>query len=341
MKLVIPVFIPHLGCPHDCLFCNQQKISGTAKVEETSIDSHFVTRVIQEWLSQTGPKNQYEEVQVAFYGGSFTCLPSSQQKKLLAQVVPFIEKGKVDSIRCSTRPDCVDTFTCDLLRQHHVTTVELGVQSLNDTVLQTSLRGHNSTQCQAAVELLQKYGFEVGIQLMLGLPGDTTKSLFETIVKTVALKPKFVRLYPLLVVKGSALEKLYLQGNFTPLTLGKAIVLAAHCYNRLKQAGIDVIRMGLQPSDSLDKNVLAGPHHPAFGEMVRSHLLFKELRKNLAQLKPEEKLEITVSPKDMSMVVGNKKRNISRLEQLGFGGRFTIIQDKTLPRNSRNYVICK
>lgn len=341
MKLVIPVFIPHLGCPHDCLFCNQQKISGAEKVEENSVTQTFVKRVIEEWLAKTAYNNQYDEVQVAFYGGSFTCLSTNQQKELLSQVAPFIEQGKVHSVRCSTRPDCVDANTCELLKQHHVTTVELGVQSLNDAVLQRAIRGHTGEQCKAAVALLQKHDFAVGMQLMLGLPGDTTKSLRETIAQTITLNPAFVRLYPLLVVKGSALEKMYVEGKYTPLSLGKAVVLAAHCYNNLKRAGIDVVRMGLQPSESLDKSVLAGPHHPAFGELVRSHLVLKELRRKLALLETEERLELTISPKDMSMVVGNKKKNIDRLNQLGFGGRFTIIQDKTLSRNSRRYAVCK
>ncbi len=334
MFLVIPIFIPHRGCPHDCLFCNQQKISGFDR-EDTSRPG--VAETIDEWLLRNKHRNQ---VQVAFFGGSFTCLPAGEQVKLLSVVQPYIERKKVDTIRISTRPDCIDPIICDLLKKYNVGVVELGVQSLSDTVLQKSLRGHTAQQSRDAFRLLKSSGVQVGFQLMPGLPGETTSSLLRGIDEVIILRPDFVRLYPALVVKDSGLEKLYLADKYRPLSMGKAIGLSARCYEKLTQAGIRVVRVGLQPSESLDKNVIAGPYHPAFGELVQSRLWLKKIQARLVLLESGQTLLIRISHKDMSAVVGGNKNNIKRLEKLGFSGRFTILQDKKMARGSIQYAVC-
>lgn len=329
--LVIPIFIAHRGCPHDCLFCNQQKISGSAR--NVDVD---VAGTIDAWLMRQGARS---EVQVAFYGGSFTCLPESEQVALLAAVAPSIAKKKVAAIRLSTRPDCIDATVCRRLQEYQVKVVELGAQSMGDAVLQKSLRGHSSTQIRQSLSLLKRYGIEVGLQLMPGLPGETSSSFLRGIETVIALKPDFVRLYPTLVVKDSGLETLYRTQAYRPLSLSKAVALTARCYQRLTVAGIRVIRMGLQPSASLEKSIIAGPYHPAFGELVQARLWFKKIRVRLAALEPFQQLSVYISPKDMSAVVGMKRQNIKRLEELGFAGRFTIVQKQDMARGSIEYVV--
>ncbi|GAB6193540.1 elongator complex protein 3 [Desulfocastanea catecholica] len=331
--LVIPIFIPHRGCPHDCLFCNQQKISGHDREEARP----SVALTIEVWLER---KKDRHQVQVAFFGGSFTCLQKSEQVAMLVEVQPYIVAGKVDTIRLSTRPDCIDPGVCALLKEYNVGVVELGVQSLSDAVLQNSLRGHSADATRNACRLLKAAGIQVGLQLMPGLPGETSASFLRGIDEVIALRPSFVRLYPALVVKESGLEKLYHDGRYRPLSLKKAIALTARCYQKLTEAGIGVVRMGLQPSALLEQNVVAGPYHPAFGELVHSRLWLKKIRAGLAALAPQQKLLIHISERDMSAAVGMNKQNTKRLEALGFSGRFTILPNKTMARGSLHYVVC-
>lgn len=334
-SLVIPIFIPHLGCPHDCLFCNQQKISGSKR---DSAQHPAIAETIEEWLQRQGAR---DSVQVAFYGGSFTCMDRALQEEMLAAVQPYLRSGRVDSIRCSTRPDCIDEASCQLLKRYGVTTVELGVQSFDDAVLQRARRGHSGLDAEKAFVLLHGSGIEVGIQLMPGLPGDTTGSFVQTIKKTIVLGPAMVRLYPCVVVQQSVLENVYHGGGFVPLSLKKSIAVCSYACNKLQRAGIQVIRMGLQPSDSLAASVVAGPYHPAFGELVQSRLWLQKLRARLARLREGEKLEVHVSHRDMSAIIGQKKNNLQRLEDLGYKDRFTFIANKNMERGSVEYVVCK
>lgn len=333
MPLVIPVFIPHRGCPHDCLFCNQQKISGHNRQEA---EHGYIRKIINEWLERSP---HYNEVQVAFFGGSFTCLPLAEQREMLAAVQPYIRSGQVDCIRFSTRPDCVNAEICDILQEYNVGVVELGVQSLTPTVLQQSQRGHNVDHYRAAVTLLKSSGIQLGVQLMPGLPGETRRSFLTVVDQVIGDAPDFVRIYPTIVVADSGLEKLYTAGRYTPLSLGGAVALTARCLEKLTDAGIPVVRMGLQPSESLERSVVAGPYHPAFGELVRSRLWLKKIRARLSQLQPNEMLGIKISHRDHSAVVGPKKQNIKRLETLGFSGRFAIMPNKEMARGSIEYVV--
>lgn len=334
MPLIIPVFIPHRGCPHHCLFCNQEKISGVGRDEVSSLD---VAGTIDLWLARSPGR---ASVQVAFYGGSFTCLPTSEQVAMLAAVQPYITAGKVACIRLSTRPDCIDPAVCRLLREFRVGVVELGVQSFNDRVLDENRRGHDAAQCRTAVALLKEAGMQVGLQLMPGLPGETGRSFLQGIAEAARLKPDFVRLYPVVVVAGSGLEVRFLQNRYRPLSLNRAIALTARAWTLLDEAAIPVVRMGLQPSESLTRSYVAGPYHPAFGELVQARLWLKRLRARLARLRPGENLDIHISQRDQSAVTGMKKANIKRLDELGFAGRFTILPDKNRPRGSIAYVVC-
>jgi histone acetyltransferase (RNA polymerase elongator complex component) len=335
-QLVIPVFIPHQGCPHQCLFCNQRSITGIQEGSEEI--GERITATIDEWLWRS--QKNYARIEVAFYGGSFTCIPVEKQRKMLGVVQPYLGMGKVDSIRLSTRPDCVDPAICEHLSSYGVTTVELGVQSLDDTILHRSERGHNAQDCSSAVEALKEVGIEVGIQLMPGLPGETTLTFLRTIKKTITLQPSLVRLYPVLVVKGSGLEEQFAQGVFQPLSLNKAIALTGKAKELFDKFGIRVIRMGLQPSQSLEDELLAGPYHPSFGELVMSRFWFKRVRRMLSEVPEGFKVEVHISHKDVSAFVGMGKRNYKRLAELELLDKMILVTEKNMERGSLYHVIC-
>lgn len=330
---IIPIFISHQGCPHDCIFCDQEKISGSKR---SPISGSQLQQSIELWLSR---KSRPGPCQLAFYGGSFTCMGKEEQQRLFAAAKPYLDHGKIASLRLSTRPDCIDPESCQLLLANQVETVELGVQSLDQRVLDLASRGHGRASVIAAAGLLKRYGFTLGIQLMPGLPGDSWTSFSKTLAATIALGPDFVRLYPTLVLKGTGLERLHRQGAYGPLSLTRAVAWCAEATRRLQGAGIKVIRCGLQPGKSLSENLVAGPHHPAFGELVQARLWFLRLRKRLFSLGEKEHLNIHVCHRDLSALVGRKKANLIRLDALGYRGRYTILPDTTRRRGEVDYAV--
>lgn len=327
--LVIPVFIPHEGCPHCCVFCNQRRISGFT---ERPVNGEDVQTTVHTWLDRKGLDKR--KVQVAFYGGSFTGLPQMRQQELLGAVAPFLEQGRVQSLRLSTRPDYIDQERVELLGRYQVSTVELGVQSMNDRVLALAKRGHSAADVAQAVPVLRQAGMEIGIQLLLGLSGDTRTTLRQTVEQVIALQPDFVRIYPLLVVQHSELAEQYKRGEYTPLTLDKAVVLAAWMKQRFDQTGIRVVRMGLQAGLELESSLLAGPWHPAFGEMVASRLMLRQTRKLLSQVLSEKTIHLSINERDQSVFRGMKSSNVKRLQQLGLWQRIVLNTDPALPRGT-------
>ena len=330
--LVIPVFIPHQGCPHQCLFCNQNSITG----REAGVEVVEIEHTVTSWLARAYGR---AGVQVAFYGGSFTCLPRARQEELLGGVQPFLARGDVACIRLSTRPDCLDAEICTFLKKMGVAIVELGVQSLDDEVLRRSQRGHTAGDCHRAVGLLHEAGIEVGIQLMPGLPGESGLSFLKGVREAIGLAPAFVRLYPVLVVGHSGLAEMYRLGNYRPLTLNRAVALCRQAKQMFAQAGIRVVRIGLQPSASLEKELLAGPYHPAFGELVAARDWFRRTRALLVGCPADRRLTITLSPRDLSAFVGPKRMNISRLAQLGLADRLVVETTKEMKRGTLTYVV--
>jgi histone acetyltransferase (RNA polymerase elongator complex component) len=328
MPYVIPVFIPHQGCPHSCTFCNQYRITGSSR--EARIDGAAVGAIIRKWLARGSVAGR--EVQVAFYGGSFTGLARSRQEELLTGATPFVREGAVAAIRLSTRPDYVDGDTVSFLRRHNVSIVELGVQSLDDAVLEACNRGHSAARSIRSVRLLQEGGFRVGVQLMLGLPLQTQGSLMRTVREVAVLQPDFVRIYPVLVLKGSRLAISHARGEYRPLSLGAAVVMAAKAREHLERCGIRVVRMGLQAGEELERNLLAGPWHPAFGEMVDARLMFRKTRKILRGA--EGRVVLTINERDRSKFRGIRSANIRRLEELNLADRFVLRTDADLPRLS-------
>ena len=328
MPLIIPIFIPHEGCPHCCIFCNQHSISGHSA---EPVSPREIDETIRTWLDRCQPEKR-SQVQVAFYGGSFSGLPAKRQAELLGAVRPFLEQGRVHAIRLSTRPDYIDCERLDLLIRHRVGIIELGAQSCDDRVLQQTGRGHNSADIAAAAQLIKSSGIRLGIQLMLGLPGDRFQTLRRTVQKVIRLQPDFVRLYPVLVLRGSGLESLYHQGGYRPLSLGRAVLLTAYMKKRFDDQGIQVVRMGLQPTVDLERALVVGPYHPAFGHLVNSRLMLNQARQALATVPGTSQVALVIAAQDQSIFRGIRSANLHRLQELGLSERFSLRIDPEQPR---------
>jgi histone acetyltransferase (RNA polymerase elongator complex component) len=309
--MIIPFFLPHAGCPHQCVFCNQKHITG----RHDPIDPRSIPRQIDRYLAGSPSSGTAE---IAFYGGSFTALPVETQTACLQAALPFVQTGRIKGIRCSTRPDRIDSAALALLREYPVHTVELGAQSMDDRVLALSGRGHTAGDTRNAAIMLKDHGFTVGLQVMPGLPGDSADSFEHTIDQVVELKPAFVRLYPALVIKDTPLAELYRRGEYTPLSLDEAVAWCCKAAVKLRREGIDVIRMGLQPTAVLETpgTVLAGPYHPAFGQLVESTLMLEGMRAALRKRRDTAATAVfLVHPRDISTAIGHQRGNIKALKK--------------------------
>ena len=330
---VIPIFISHQGCPQRCIFCDQHSITGRAGLADQPVTPLQVRETIEQWLNR--PRREKNGgVQVAFYGGSFTGQSIARQKELLGAVKHYVRYGQVDSIRISTRPDYIDHAAILLLKEYAVSIVELGIQSLDQDVLEESFRGHTVQQSLDAIGLLKEKGFTVGAQIMCGLPGDNTTRSMATVKKIAELAPDFVRIYPVLVIKGSGLEKIYRTGAYKPLSLAKAIAVSCRMKALFDEHGIKVVRMGLQPSEELAQKVVAGPYHPSFGELVMSRDLFKKTRRFLREKGSVQHKRLSIAATDESVFRGPDNISMKRLSALGLLDGVTLIFDKEQARNS-------
>lgn len=309
---IIPIFVPHLGCPNDCIFCNQKKITG----RQNSLNGEQVEQKIARYLT-TFPQKTNRTVEVGYYGGSFTGIELAKQKELLSPATRAYQQNLISGIRLSTRPDYIDEKILAHLQNYEVQTIELGVQSLEEKVLAKAKRGHNVQSIYQAVKLIKQKGFRLGIQLMVGLPEDSQDSFLSTVKKTIALQPNFVRLYPTLVIRDTYLAELYQQGKYQPLSLDEAVYLCKEAYKAFTAANIPVIRLGLQSSEEISHSgdVLAGPYHPAFRELVENIFFREKIEKILERENREgqEELLIFVHPSKISITVGQKRKNIAYL----------------------------
>jgi histone acetyltransferase (RNA polymerase elongator complex component) len=310
-QYIIPIFVPHRGCPHDCIFCNQHAITGSSPMENRI----FAQETIVAYL-ETMPKHTSVRKEIAFYGGSFTGIPRDVQKNLLEIAMHYKERGDVDGIRLSTRPDYINPEILAFLKEYGVTTIELGVQSLDDDVLVQSRRGHHPEDVRLAVEYIRKSEFTLGLQLMVGLPGDTYVKAIDSARTIVKLGPDFVRVYPTLVIEGTELANLYNAGVYHPLTLDEAVHWCAAMLIIFEHAHIPVIRIGLQPTEELapGRGIVAGPFHPAFRELVESRIAYGMMRHLMHQLSSKPKrVTFIIHPRDMSIMRGHKGDNTARL----------------------------
>ncbi len=296
----IPVFIPHLGCPHNCIFCNQKKITG----QSTPCTIEDAKSEIQRYL-QFLPEG---EIEISFFGGSFTAIPVKEQEAFLSLAQHYVKQGQVRGIRLSTRPDGVDFETLERLRQYGVTTVELGVQSFCDKVLKKAGRGHTAQCATDACKRVKEAGFSLGIQLMCGLPEDSLEFNLYSAEQAKKLGD-FVRIYPVLVLKETPLEELYQRGGYFPLSLEEAVERTAQMKEVLFP--VPVIRTGLCTEDLKEEDVAAGPLHPAFGELVDGRLYDRKVRSFLKDTKTEGQTLVIFAPKqEQSKLSGHKKCNL-------------------------------
>ena len=304
---IIPVFLPHLGCRDRCLFCNQKAIApevpSPARVRE----------LIQSALCQL-PRDKGRERQVAFYGGSFTAIPREEQIAYLNEAHAFVCSGRIDSVRVSTRPDALDHDTFSLLKEYGVKTVEVGAQSMDDEVLSLSCRGHSSKDAVSAVSQLKQQGFEAGVHLMIGLPGDSLDRFLRSLAQVIALRPDFLRIHPTLVLKGSSLETLWRDGLYAPLTLEETVRWLKMGLLRLEREPIQVARIGLQVTREIESSILAGPHHPALHQLVDSEIYLDMALRLLGTHQDEREPRFICHPGEVSSVRGQRNTNIQRLK---------------------------
>ena len=329
--LIIPLFIPHMGCPHQCIFCNQRAITGKA-AQTPSPDQ--IQREVNRFLKYG--KRQPSTTQISFFGGSFLGLEKKSILSLLGAAMPFVEGGDVDSIRFSTRPDTVSPETLSLLDGFPVSTVELGVQSMNDRVLDIAERGHRASDTVKATDLLKTRGYQVGLQMMVGLPADDDDLAMETARRIAALQPDFVRIYPTLVLKGSLLARRFQNGRYHPMPLAACVTLVKRLFLFFRTRRIPVVRMGLQASDGLTQagDFIAGPYHPAFGHLVHGEIVLDAISSALGMMeKRPDPLPITVHPSMVSRIQGLKKQNISHLKRAFDLKKIALIQDAYLEKD--------
>lgn len=307
---IIPFFLVHQGCPHRCIYCDQRRAGGR---RAEPLTPEAVKRGIKAGLASPR-RRPGARVEAAFFGGTFTALPHSRQEELLDAVAPYIQSGRVQGLRLSTRPDALSLEQIEFLKSKQVTNIEIGAQSFDDQVLRAGRRGHTAAQTRAAARRVKAAGLALGVQLLPGLPGEDDDSRAKTLGQTLDLDPDEARLYPLLVLKGTPLAELYLKGRYQPLTLDQTVGICADMYTALTKAGTRVIRIGLQDSPELSAAVLAGPYHPGFGHLVKSEVFGRAMARALASRPAKTpKPAMFVAPDDLAQAVGDRRRNPVRL----------------------------
>ena len=316
-QYIIPIFVPHLGCPNDCIFCNQKSISGKSKMPT----SKEVRKIIEEYIKSFKEKSSYKEI--AFFGGSFTGIDIKLQEELLSTAYEYIKNKQIDSIRISTRPDYINKDILRMLKKYGVKTIELGVQSTNDYILKRSSRGHTFEDVKKASKLIRWYGFNLGHQIMVGLPESTRIDELNTAKDLIKLKPKMVRIYPVLVIKNTKLEEEYKENTYEPITLNQAIERSKELVYLFNKKHIQVIRIGLQNTDmicepgSSESEVVAGPYHPAFGQLVEDSIWYDSIVDKIKKFNVKvKKVRIVVNPSDVNNVIGHKKENALKLKEI-------------------------
>lgn len=305
---IIPVFVPHLGCPHLCVFCNQNRISGAL----SPADADTVKNAIETAAALTPSETKR---QLAFYGGSFTAIPALEQEALLGAAEPYLKSGVISSVRLSTRPDAIDAETLDRLARYGVETVELGAQSLDDGVLRASGRGHTAADVEWASAMVKQAGFKLILQMMTGLPGDDDEKTVATAKRIIALRPDGVRIYPTVIVRDTALYDMWRAGKYREHTVEDAVRVCARITPLFDEAGIPIIRMGLNPTEELSGgDAVGGAYHPALGELVRSRIMLHRAQELLRGVKSGSAVTIGVNKSDVSKMTGQHRQNIDALK---------------------------
>lgn len=304
-EYIIPIFIPFLGCPHDCAFCNQVKITNY----KDSINKENTIKQIDQYLSYF-PNNDNPK-EIAFFGGSFTGLETNIMISYLEIALTYKKKGIIDRIRLSTRPDYINNSILDILKKYEVDVIELGIQSLDNKILKSNERGHSKEDSIKASKLIKDYGFKLGHQIMPGLYKDSYDSSIKTGLESINMNPDMVRIYPTLVIKDTKLERLYKENLYKPFTLDEAIDISSKLYMIYSYKNIPVIRIGLQPTENINdnKDVVAGPFHPSIRQLVESNIHKIYLEELIKKFDFKENIKIHVPNREISIISGNKKSN--------------------------------
>lgn len=318
----ISLFVPHAGCPHQCSFCNQKTISGSVKPLTPEDVSETLKKAVEDKLNP-------DTTEIAFFGGSFTAIERDYMISLLEETVPYIEKGLFCGIRISTRPDAIDEEILSVLKKYGVTSIELGAQSTDASVLLLNRRGHTRDDIIKASRLIKENGFSLGLQMMTGLLGDTPEKALKTADDIISLKPDTVRIYPTIVLEGTYLAEAFENGSYTPQTLEDAVKLCGELLKRFYDNDIKVIRLGLHSGGNVEEGYIAGPYHPAFGELCESEIYLKEAIKllqekhpleneNLCSLFKSKNITIYVNDRELSKMTGQRSSNKIALKRLGW-----------------------
>ncbi len=302
----IPIFVPHKGCPHDCVFCNQRKITGRIK-EMTPPDAK---NIIESHLADIEARNENGSyfAEIAFFGGSFTAIETERQTELLSLANEYLKSGRVHGIRCSTRPDAIDEDIIANCLKFGMTAIELGVQSADDEVLKKSDRGHDFTAVIRAAKLIKKSGISLGLQMMTGLPADNYEKSMQTARKIADLEPDCVRIYPTLVMEGTRLMQMYEDGEYIPQSLEDAVKLASDAAELFISRSIEILRISLQTTDGVNADTVIGPYHPAFAELVYSELERRRIEVHIVE-NSLRNCTLEMSTDKPSQILGHKSSN--------------------------------
>lgn len=309
----ISIFVPHIGCPNMCSFCNQRHITGVNYAPRTSDVVEYVKTAVKS--QNFDPLN----TEIAFFGGSFTAINRNYMTQLLKVANIFIKNGVVSGIRISTRPDAIDREVLDVLKTYGVTSIELGAQSLNNKVLRSNNRGHSAKDVVEASKLIKEYGFSLGLQMMTGLYNDCDEYALDTARKIIDLKPDTVRIYPTIVLKDTDLAALYYDNRYKPQSLGSAVNLCSKLLMMFNEANINVIRIGLHSIE--EDSYIAGPWHPAFSELCQSKIMFDKVNE---QLTDNGEYNLFVNSSFVSKMIGQSKENILKLKELGYNCKVLV-----------------
>lgn len=318
----ISLFVPHQGCPHQCSFCNQKTISGSVKELTPQEVKEALEKAVADGVD---PQN----TEIAFFGGSFTAIKREYMISLLEAAKPYVDKGSFCGIRISTRPDAIDEDILRILKNYNVTSIELGAQSTDEQVLLLNHRGHTRDDIIKASELIKENGFSLGLQMMTGLLGDTPEKSLKTAEDIISLRPDTVRIYPTIVLEGTYLGELYKKGRYSPQTVEEAVDVCAVLLKRFYEEKITVIRLGLHSGGNVEEGFLAGPYHPAFGELCESKIYLEKAKellsakypvesKNICSLSQKKIITLYVNDREVSKMIGQKSYNKIALKRAGW-----------------------
>ncbi len=318
----IAIFIPHAGCPHACSFCNQKTITAQTELPRAA----DVQRICKQALTEIPDRRNTE---IAFFGGSFTAIPREYMLELLESAQPYLRQDGFSGIRISTRPDCIDREVLTLLKQYGVTAIELGAQSMCEHVLAANKRGHSVQDVQKACGLIREYGYELGLQMMVGLYQSSPEDEISTVEKIVELHPDTVRIYPVVVLKETALARLYEEGNYKLFSFAKTVEFCASALKKFQDSGISVIKCGLHASEFVEQDMLAGFYHPAFRELCEG-MVYRELIEECIGISENKRYTIAVNPSEISKAAGHKRENLRYFEEKGI--TLKLLGDRTLEK---------